>query len=1150
MRRQRKRTKSAANAVWPNAVWPSAMQLVRLVGFAGLLSIPCAAAVLGAAQSAESDAAALQLPLEKADDGLRSFELTTSEVTWLSVDVAPDGETLVIDVLGDLFTLPVAGGAASSLTTGMAFDSQPAFSPDGSHVAFVSDRDGADNVWILPLEGGDPVQLSRDKTSDFASPTWSADGEYVIVSRIAKGARTYELWMYHRDGGAGVQITKAKASPQVPPNRHHNAMGAVASPDGRFLYYARRNGGFEYNASFPMWQIARRDLRTGEEDVITNAPGSAVRPVLSPDGKTLIYATRRDNETALRTLELETGEERWLRYPVQRDEQESTFTRDLFPGYAFVPDGSALIVTWDGGLHRVELSDGSASEVEFAVELDLQIGPSLDAPRRVETGPVRARVLQGAERSPNGEVIVVSALGRVYAQDSPGDQPRLLSAEDQRAYQPTFSPDGGSVVYVTWSREGGHLWSVPTTGGAPRQLTSRAAYYSEPSVSKDGERVVALRGALSARVEMPAEFGGSPLALDLVWVPATGGDVALIAPSRGLARPHFGPEDDRLYVTSSAGLQSMRWDGTDQRTHLQVVGPGLYFAAEPVPANELRISPDGRWALARVSNQFYLVAVPVVGGEAPKVNVASPSVPVRKLTPLGADGVAWNDGGDTITWSLGSSVWSIARDAVDFPRAPAGAAAAAGADEEEDSSDADEAADEEESDKPSSYPEADERQIVVEIPRSVPRGVVALRGARVITMNDTMNDESGADGGVIERGDVVVRDNRIVAVGASGSVDIPRGATEIDVTGKTIVPGFVDTHAHWIEIRRGVLDPDSWPFFANLAWGVTTGLDVQTMTNDMFAYQDMIDAGELIGPRAFSTGPGVFSNNDFKSREDVEGVLERYRDYYRTRNIKAYLSGNRKQRQWIAQVSKELGIMPTTEGGLDLKLDLTHGLDGFAGNEHSLPVVPLFDDVAQLYAQAGTAYTPTLLVAYGGPWAENHYYTTEVVHERDKLKRFVPPGTIDGVTRKRSWFREDEHVFSRLAESAAKIMRAGGRVGVGAHGQLQGLGYHWELWALHSGGFTEVEALRAATIMGAEIIGVGQDLGSLEEGKLADLVVLDANPLDDIRNTDTVRYVMKNGEIFEGETLDRIWPSRVEFPDLWWWEEEERLDAMLSRSRR
>ena len=188
-----------------------------------------------------------------------------------------------------------------------------------------------------------------------------------------------------------------------------------------------------------------------------------------------------------------------------------------------------------------------------------------------------------------------------------------------------------------------------------------------------------------------------------------------------------------------------------------------------------------------------------------------------------------------------------------------------------------------------------------------------------------------------------------------------------DVAGKTIVPGFIDTHAHWFEIRRGILDTQNSAFLANLAYGVTAGLDVQTSTNDMFAYQDLVDSGDIIGLRAFSTGPGVFSDNDFKSMEEVKGVLTKYRKYYGTHNIKSYIVGNRKQRQFMVQASKELEMMPTTEGGLDLKLNLTHVIDGFHGNEHTLPITPLYKDVLQIFAQSGIAETPTLIVNYGGP---------------------------------------------------------------------------------------------------------------------------------------------------------------------------------------
>jgi len=1071
----------------------------------------------------------------------RKVEFTTDEGTWLSLDVSPDGKTIAFELLGDIYTLPIEGGQAKLIAGGMAFDSQPKFSPDGKWIAFLSDREGSENIWVMRPDGSEVKQVSKDPNNEFASPSWSPDGNYIFVSKAGFGITTYEVWMYHVRGGTGVQITKAKPTPTTPRRERHNAIGAVASPDGKYIYYAVRHGGFAYNAQFPLWQIARRDRKTGDEDVLIEQLDSSFRPVLSPDGTQVLYVTRFETESGLRLRNLQSGEDRWVKYPITRDDQESRFTRDLFPGYAFLPDGKEIVYNQDGKIRRLNLAAGTDTVIPFTANVSQDLGPKLDFPQKVEQGPVKARLIQDPVESPDGKKLAFSALTHLYTLELPGGKPQRLTSGNAREFQPAWSPDGKSIAYVTWSSEGGQLWKVPAAGGTPQQLSKSLAVYSNPAWSPDGTKIVALRGNAYDREN--SEFdGGQTANADLVWIPAGGGDANLILPARGAGGPHFTHETDRIYVYTPQGLISLRYDGTDRRTHIQVKGQGIFFAEEPVAADDVQPSPDGQWVLAHVMNQLYLIAMPVVGGEAPTVNVGTASVPAKRLTDIGADYFAWADDGKTITWAVGSSLFREPVSAISFepPKdekkegekkdgdtkdADKKDAAAASTDTKKD----DKKDEKKEEKKPEKLREQDknveEIAVDVEVPRKTPKGTVVLRGATVVTMK-------GEE--VLKNADIVVENNRITRVGAKGSV--PSGAKVFDVAGKTIVPGFVDTHAHWTEIRRGILDTQNWAFLANLAFGVTSGLDVQTSTNDMFAYQDLVDSGDIIGLRAFSTGPGVFSDNNFQSMEEVKGVLTKYKKYYGTPNIKSYIVGNRKQRQFMVQAAKELEMMPTTEGGLDLKLNLTHVIDGFHGNEHTLPITPLYKDVLQIFAQSGIAETPTLIVNYGGPFGEDYWYEYSEVHDNAKLNHFTPHKILDEKTKRRpAWFRKDEYEFPKLAAQMAKLERAGGLVGVGSHGQLQGLGYDWEMWMLASGGMTPMEVLRCATVNGSKIIGRPQELGSIEPGKLADLVILDKNPLDDIHNTNTVHWVMKNGELFEGDTLNQVWPEQKKLEPLWFW---------------
>jgi len=1119
-----------------------------LVAFAVVFGL--AAGDLFAGNLARQESGGGQKKEEKKDDkkdekkGLslksdRKIEFTTDEGTWISLDVAPDGKTIAFELLGDIYTLPIAGGEAKLISGGMAFDSQPKFSPDGKWIAFLSDREGSENVWIMRADGSDAKQVSKDPNAEFASPSWAPDGSYVFVSKAGFGINTFEIWMYHVQGGSGVQVTKAKPAPTTPREQRHNALGVMASADGKYLYYAMRHGGFTYNAQLPLWQVARRDRKTGDEDVLLQQLESSFRPVLSPDGTQILYVTRYETESGLRVRNLQSGDDRWVKYPITRDDQESRFTRDLFPGFAFLPDGKEIVYNQDGKIRRLNLATGTETVIPFTAKVSQELGPKLDFPQRVEEGPVKARLIQDPVESPDSKQLAFSALTHLYTLDLPSGKPRRVTTGNAREFQPAWSPDGKTIAYVTWSNEGGQLWKVPAAGGTSQQLSKSAGVYSNPEWSPDGTKIVALRGNAYDR-ENSAFDGGQTANADLVWIPAAGGDANLILPARGAGGPHFTHEKDRIYVYTPQGLVSLRYDGTDRRSHLQVKGQGIFFAEEPVSADDVQPSPDGQWVLAHISNQLYLIAMPIVGGEAPTVNVASASVPVKRLTDIGADYFAWADDGKTITWAVGASLFREPVSAISFETPK---------DEKKEGEKKDgdnkEAADKKDAGASASEAKKDEKKeekkfkeldknveeiaVSVEAPRKVPKGTVVLRGATVITMKGAAGSEE-----VLKNADIVVENNRIKSVGAKGSV--AAGAKVIDVRGKTIVPGFVDTHAHWLEIRRGILDTQNWAFLANLAYGVTSGLDVQTFSNDMFAYQDLVDTGDIIGLRAFSTGPGVFSDNNFQSTEEVKGVLTKYKKYYGTHNIKSYVVGNRKQRQYMVEASKELEMMPTTEGALDLKLNLTHVIDGFHGNEHTLPITPLYKDVLQMFAQSGIAETPTLIVNYGGPFGEDYFYESSNAHDDAKLNHFTPHRIIDEKTKRRGgWFRKDEYAFPKLAAQMAKLERAGGLVGVGSHGQLQGLGYHWEMWMLASGGMTPMEVLRCATVNGSKIVGRPQDIGSIEPGKLADLLILDKDPLADIHNTNSVHWVMKNGELFEGDTLDQIWPEQKKLEPLFFW---------------
>lgn len=1001
----------------------------------------------------------------KSDNSI-PVSFTTDEGTWMNIDVSPDGKTLLFDLLGDIYTMPMTGGKASPLRIDRSWDLAPKYSPDGNKIAFVSDFSGGKHqLCVMNLDGSNPKQVSNEATVHGA-PAWLADGTKLV------GTKDY------KDRTLAKQYSIIDTSTTKLPKNVNGWYGPVISKKTGNIYFSRYN-------NKDILQIWKLDTSNQISQLTNSDSAYHFRPQVSHDEEWLAYGKKEidyDEKTSTKTSlilrHLGTGKERTLIDSI--DDVRLGFINlpfDLLPSFAFTPDDDNIIIAYKGKIHKIEIATGQNTIIPFSVNVLKEQTTLNKIKHEISLDSFKAKQIHAPSFHPNQNTVVFEAVGKIWYQDLKKDKPVRLTQDSIKAFTPKFSPDGKKVAYTTWSdKDKGHIMVFDMMTKKTLRLTDQEGFYINPTWSPDGQSLACI-----ASIAPDQSYESLSDSKDLGIYVFNGlkktavrvADYTKLAIQNILsyAPLYFDNSGKYIFYSFNSGgreNQLKRVDLANKTTETV-----LNF---PNGINYISPSPDGK-KFVLVGNHDMFLLENLNGLDTNKTikreDLYGLQATIPKLGTTSATMLEWHKDG-SLFWNFTNELY-----------------------------------------KWESGDNNPEKLLDINLnihkKQHTPQEMV-YEHARIVTINNNQ---------VIEDGYVVVSEGKIKDVGKMADLESNNQRLKINCSGRTVIPGLIDVHAHFHYSGNNVFTDIKPDYIANLAYGVTTIFDPAAYSNTAFSLAELVESGSVLGPRVFSSGASVLSNKNNWGHVQIDSLADAVKVVQQLKQsgaimIKSYTQPLRDQKQWLIEAAKFYDIGVTLESSYDQMNYYTGMLDGHNAIEHNPLYMPIYKDVINYYAKTGVQITTTFgIFNIGSVFFDNERYKPD-----DKLTRFISSKRLKKYGSGIKKYKDLNYL--KTAQDLKKVTEAGGLISLGSHGEMAGMGMHWEMWLLGNAGWTPSQILEAATINSAKKIGVSNDLGSIKTGKIADFLILNSNPLDNIRNTTDLKYVVKEGVVYDANTMKRI----------------------------